>query len=819
MDTAEPTPPAARAAAQDEQGAHDVHDARPAALPPQRPQPPQLSLELLVHGVGGTTAQEMLGDPRVQLITGDDTAACYRRTDDADAEERPADHQGEPVREAYCWSNLTSGNGARALWLILLPFMVANLAHWMRPAAPADHPAQRIYDLLVRLLALTLTVLLAAAACEVALDLTAWQCAGTTVCVAGKSWLGWLDPGNSGWWSTPGRRLALASLVPLLVIGFLSWLSHRTWSAYESASPPPREPGSSRFTPHEERTALSLEGFWYGRRLVARLRAAHTTAGVLTIAAVLLAAGAKADGHTGGATVLAITGRALAALVILLAAATLVVVWRTARSEAAPDDQSDRLVVRALPYAAVGVLALIAVHSGWARPGARSHGPLPGAAAFGGIAVLQGVLVLALAVTACVLQRAARNDPRTALRGMGGPAVALLACAVGGVLSGGVAQRFADWMDGGATPGQAHAPIPGPPVLLSWQASVIPALLLVVAVVVMLAAVRVVIVRCRVEKEVPGLYDPREHPDARRTKRIAGTIARAGLTDASPVLVAATAAVTLVLGAGAVAGAWLTDRAPGRATAGAPPVVHAAAETAESLGSWLMSAGVILLIAMGRRAYRDHSARRTIGILWDVGTFWPRAAHPFAPPCYAERAVPDLTWRMATWTERFDGRLVLSGHSQGSVLAAAAVWQLDLVTRSRVALLTYGSPLERLYGRWFPAFFGPPALTGLHREMDDWRNLWRFTDPIGGPIRLTCEGGRRIDEGPLRDPLAFGRTLRNPLPAQILGHGDYQADPVFDAVRAELIARLAPGVPAQPGPADVASADRAGQGSSGRSSA
>ncbi|MGW9043819.1 hypothetical protein ACWGQL_14860 [Streptomyces lydicus] len=772
-----------------------------------------------MHGVGGTTAQEMLGDPRVQLITGDDTAACYRRTDDADAEERPADHQGEPVREAYCWSNLTSGNGARALWLILLPFMVANLAHWMRPAAPADHPAQRIYDLLVRLLALTLTVLLAAAACEVALDLTAWQCAGTTVCVAGKSWLGWLDPDNSGWWSTPGRRLALASLVPLLVIGFLSWLSHRTWSAYESASPPPREPGSSRFTPHEERTALSLEGFWYGRRLVARLRAAHTTAGVLTIAAVLLAAGAKADGHTGGDTVLAVTGRALAALVILLGAATLVVVWRTARSEAAPDDQSDRLVVRALPYAAVGVLALIAVHSGWARPGARSHGPLPGAAAFGGIAVLQGVLVLALAVTACVLQRAARNDPRTALRGMGGPAVALLACAVGGVLSGGVAQRFADWMDGGATPGQAHAPIPGPPVLLSWQASVIPALLLVVAVVVMLAAVRVVIVRRRVEKDVPGLYDPREHPDARRTKRIAGTIARAGLTDASPVLVAATAAVTLVLGAGAVAGAWLTDRAPGRATAGAPPVVHAAAETAESLGSWLMSAGVILLIAMGRRAYRDHSARRTIGILWDVGTFWPRAAHPFAPPCYAERAVPDLTWRMATWTERFDGRLVLSGHSQGSVLAAAAVWQLDLVTRSRVALLTYGSPLERLYGRWFPAFFGPPALTGLHREMDDWRNLWRFTDPIGGPIRLTCEGGRRIDEGPLRDPLAFGRTLRNPLPAQILGHGDYQADPVFDAVRAELIARLAPGVPAQPGPADVASADPAGQGSSGRSSA
>ncbi|WP_407554264.1 hypothetical protein [Streptomyces sp. Pv4-95] len=785
---------------------------------------PQLALELLVHGVGGTTPAEMLGDPRVQRITGDDTAACYRRTDDADAEERPGDYRDQPVREAYCWSNLTSGNGARALWLILVPFMVANLAHWMRPAAPPEHRAQRLYDVLVRILALTLTVLLAAAACEVALDLMAWQCAGTTVCVAGKSWMGFLSPDNGGWWSAPGRRLVLASVAPLVVIGFLWWLSYRTWSAYESASPPPRRPGTSRHTPAAERTTLSLDGFWYGRRLVARLRAAHTAAGVLTIAAALLVATAEADRRTG--TALTLTGRALTVLIVLLAAATLAVVWRTARSEAAPDDESDRLVVRALPYACLGALVLVAVHTAWARPGAHSSGPLPGASAFGAIAVFQGAMVLALAVTAWVLQRAARDDARTALRGMGGPAVALLACAVGGVLSGGVAQRFADWLDGGATPGQAHAPIAGPPVLLSWQAAVIPALLVVVAVVVVLAGIRVLVVRSKVSHDVPGLFDPQERPDDLRTKRIAGTIARAGLTDSAPVLVAATAAVTLVLGAGAVAGAWLTGRAPGRATEAAPPFVHAAAQTAEALGSWLMGAGVIVLVTMGRRAYRDHSARRTIGILWDVGTFWPRAAHPFAPPCYAERAVPDLTWRMATWTERFDGRLVISGHSQGSVLAAAAVWQLDLVTRSRVALLTYGSPLERLYGRWFPAFFGPPLLTGLHREMDDWRNLWRFTDPIGGPIRLTCEGGCRVDEGPLRDPLAFGRTLQNPLPAQILGHGDYQADPVFAEVRTGLIARLDPGLPGQrddepedgpdggPGPRPPFP-----QGSSGRSSA
>lgn len=226
--------------------------------------------------------------------------------------------------------------------------------------------------------------------------------------------------------------------------------------------------------------------------------------------------------------------------------------------------------------------------------------------------------------------------------------------------------------------------------------------------------------------------------------------------------------------------------------------MHGAAETAQALGSWLIGFGFILFVTWGRRAYKDASARRTIGILWDVGTFWPRAAHPFAPPCYAERAVPDLTWRMATWTRAGEGRrLVISGHSQGSVLAAAAAWQLTPADRKRVALLTYGSPLERLYGRWFPAHFGQDALTQLHDEVDCWRNLYRPTDPIGGPVRLPGDCGPTVDREALKDPLAYGRTPEHPLPAPILGHGDYQADPAFAKERELLLARLRPELPAQ----------------------
>jgi hypothetical protein len=227
------------------------------------------------------------------------------------------------------------------------------------------------------------------------------------------------------------------------------------------------------------------------------------------------------------------------------------------------------------------------------------------------------------------------------------------------------------------------------------------------------------------------------------------------------------------------------------------PLVRATSYLTD-VGTYIIGLFAIGLAVVGILGYRSPELRRLVGVLWDLGTFWPRVAHPFAPPCYAERAVPELSRRIHVLATRC-GPVLVSAHSHGSILAAGAILRLPPRTLQRVGLLTYGSPLRRLYAQLMPAYFGEDALL----EMGDrigwrWRNLWRHTDPIGGPIFSAhrAHTGRPPDapqeqvDRRLRDPRGLTIDPMDTVPPPIQRHWPYHADPGFEAAAEEVAEML-----------------------------
>ena len=206
-----------------------------------------------------------------------------------------------------------------------------------------------------------------------------------------------------------------------------------------------------------------------------------------------------------------------------------------------------------------------------------------------------------------------------------------------------------------------------------------------------------------------------------------------------------------------------------------PPVII------RNLGVFL--AGLVLpaLMAFLYSAWSDPTKRRTIGVLWDVGTFWPRSYHPLSPPCYTERAVPELQRRM-WWLHDNGGRVMLAAHSQGAVLATAALVQPGCrPDGDHPALVTFGSPVCKLYSWGFPAYFDrtllEPLEPGGRGRLDDWRNFYYPTDPIGGSVApdLSAADGDPVDTEFL-DP-AECYYVYSQAPPSPQKHSGYWADP------------------------------------------
>jgi len=140
--------------------------------------------------------------------------------------------------------------------------------------------------------------------------------------------------------------------------------------------------------------------------------------------------------------------------------------------------------------------------------------------------------------------------------------------------------------------------------------------------------------------------------------------------------------------------------------------------------------------------------------VWDVISFWPHSVHPFVPPSYAQFAVHDLRRRIRFHLglppippKQADGSLVpdvlpadapavvVSAHSQGSLIAFATMLWLSEEELRRVALVTYGSQLQVAFPRGFPAYVDVELIEQVRTALGcRWVNLYRETDPIAGPV-------------------------------------------------------------------------------------
>lgn len=238
-----------------------------------------------------------------------------------------------------------------------------------------------------------------------------------------------------------------------------------------------------------------------------------------------------------------------------------------------------------------------------------------------------------------------------------------------------------------------------------------------------------------------------------------------------------------------------------------------------------------------------------IQFLWDVGTYWPRACQPFAPPCYVERSAPELVNRLngllapandgaatrlaadlaarlgpgidekalagelGELTPRYH-RILLNGYSQGSPIAAAVIAQLPRAQANAISLITVGSPLRRLYGRGFPAYSGPDRLAEMGALLGGptavrWRNAVRKSDYIGDYVfrdpygKAGLEDAGPVDKAVLDPPCVVPGDGDSVTLPPIHGHSDFWPDPQV-AVLTRSMVRTGDGHERPGQPADAA---------------
>jgi hypothetical protein len=730
-------------------------------------------LEMRVHGVGGSSPEEILEQADWVQVGGDSVAQFVRRW-------------GGGLRivrwplEGYWWGGLTSRPAGRALWSLMFPLLLCNLAAWMAPAPPRRTGYGRwtlwlagsCLAVTLRWAGYVLTLVFTASVASASLDTFGWQCTGPAASGSCHvKWLNWMPGGL-------GPRMTLSALVPVLVVALVGFAGWRTANSYERWR---IRPAVLAGAPAASAWPLAAKGFWHGQRPVSRLQLLHL-AGAAGLISLYLA---WVQGSHPGWRIAAIS-----AAFVVIAAAALMLAWpHTGRPGSnpyprpgrAPQTPSDEVlgfdwVARAVLVAAAGLLAALVLARLWWRPvgppATGIPGVLPGdAGIWEALAIAMGVLVAAAFLLTLTLQVviAAVAGPEPPLRpfagGFLGPAALCLACLTGGILAAGVNLAVPRLLIGSAF--QVGPAYPGNvskiyPVEVAWPLFGFMSAAVVMLGAAILLALGYVLPRFLLVAWANMGKLPRYYPDGKAaTKAQLWPVGWQWSWSRAVDLIGQLAAVLALAGVAGMISFFVIN--PDKS----------AVEGFIGFQQWLVGAGAVALYAYTASAFRNQAKRTRIQLLWDVGTFWPRACQPFAPPCYMERSVPELVNRLDSLltsgqgegtaaraaeelttrlgpnlsqeklaadlrelTPHYD-RILVNGYSQGACISAAAIAQLPEAQVRKISLVTVGAPLRRLYGRGFPLYFGPDCLGDLREllgggEQVRWRNAVRKSDYIGG---------------------------------------------------------------------------------------
>jgi len=856
------------------------------------PEPPVL--ELRVHGMNNTTPAALLDleSDDIRLVMGDKLGSFWRPKRKAIAKLESGEQGYVPPgirREAYSWGGMvrtvpdlggTSTGGmiagvfARIGYALLLPFALANVVQWMRrlpPAppestdeAPVTERGGRTTAGLTRLFGLLLTLLLTSTAVTLALDLGAAQCAAAaSLCGPAKDFFSMF----ATW--TAGQRLALFALVPVIAVAGIWVLSALSRLRYDvlpgmgahraARAGLARELGGGA-APTQPSALLTSPGFW-SNRVTRHLAHAHF-AGAIFFTITLTAAQASFGWHTTcsglggfGRCIGAAWSRAdfdtaigFVALGCVGLAAVLVVTFLLPTTVPATEERLPRAAVRwadglligsAVVFAALEVVLLLSA-------GPQLRGRLYGA----GSAPLVVVSAASLIAVSGIFWRPWPGRRATLWLGCGPAGFMSFALAVAAAMSAIVTTTVGDWLNG-VLPASALARgpvLPGMAPTTVYIASsyialgfgvLVGTVLLVVIAAAMLLRPRDVDRRAQAWGAPTTVADfpiPRRSvlPPSPETLLSAiegrrGLAARVQLAEP----LGAAAALTLGLGvAGGVVWSWVTYAHPGAplwdpGLAGGwwPTVLRPLLDVGMLALAWIGLALLALLVAGA-----SSGAMRPIAVVWDVVCYLPRTGHPFGPPAYAERAVPEIAGRLFEWLDAGGEtdpdrirliehrRVVLVGHSMGAVLSVSALALLASSPQTRpvlqrISLLTMGVQLRAFFGRMFPELHGPEVLgtepsraprafapdsdpwsvdfaqTGLVDHAGGrlsgtllagygvpWRSLWRLTDILG----YVADGPHPNSVDMLADELDLTGYM-----VAVDGHRVYYRSPQFQA---ELLA-------------------------------